>query len=66
MLQLVNICDHSATFFGLVHGLNAAQFFGNNASIFLLFMPDRFFGPIRHFIRTNHPNTAQVQKTAER
>jgi hypothetical protein len=46
--------------------IDAAQIFGNNAFIFLLFMPDRPFGPIHHFIGTDHPITAQVQETAKR
>ncbi len=46
--------------------INAAQLFGNDALIFLLFMPDRPFGLIHHFISADHPIAAQAQEIAER
>jgi len=46
--------------------INPAQLFGNDAFIFLLFMPDRPFGLIHHFISADHPIAAQAQEIAER
>ena len=46
--------------------INAAQLFRNDALVFLLFIPDRPFGLIHHFVSADHPIAAQVQEIAGR
>ena len=46
--------------------VDATQVLWDDALIFLLFMPDRPFGLIHHFISADHPIAAQVQEIAER
>ena len=38
----------------------------NNAQIFLLFVPDGTFGPVHHFIGTDHAVTAPAQERVEK
>jgi hypothetical protein len=45
--------------------INGVYIFGDNAFIFLLFLPNRALGSIHHFIGADHPITAQVQETAK-
>ena len=46
--------------------VDAAKPFGNNALLFVLFMPKRPAGLVHHFIGTNNCITGQVQEIAEK
>ncbi len=46
--------------------IDATQSLGNNAQIFLLFVPDGSFGFIHHLVGTDNPVLTQAQEIAEK
>lgn len=60
---------HPAIGVGLAPGgllIDATQSFGNDAQLFLLFVPDRPLGFVHHLIGTDNAIVTQAQEIAEK